>query len=758
MTMMRIKKITEVAFMITDIIALCFFVPLFIYSLFAYRTIDFETMRETTSETLTNPVISLLFALVLPVILYIAIYLFTGFDAGRRWMFACIVIGICIVFILLLGHWWIVSNPFEPVADQEQVWRAAVDIAYGNGGVNTDLIYFQEYPQQKPMAVIMSIAAKALSADLIAYEHMNLLFIAATVLMMAICVKESTGRPGMTALVSLMLTAFTPFTLYSKFIYGSVPAIFFTVISCYGMLRYFKGRSVGWLLLPVLFTPLAVMLYQSELIFLIAAVIVIIMGSITTYIDKKRLLGCVLTVCLMILLTVSMSWGTERVFKMSLGTTEEGGDGIPPSGHMLMGLMAVDDNMPGNYNGESQRIYEGLGYDTKAADLRSKQMIAEALKGFANGERSLKFFLVKTECQGLDPWFGGMTMNVYDAEYRGSYKDDDWDSFLFGRIPKVMQGYLRILMITIYEGAIACMLFRIIRGCGSNPAVYLPSIYFIGGFIFQFFWEQKSRYCLPYYIALFPLAAYGLACASCTCNREASLWSRRKKIYVLVGTAGCLLLLLMASLSTAHDFSPELFITDGSDMLRTEDMQLPKGDYGIVLRYDSDEDMEMQLYLDRGGTGYPVNLAKELTEMEIPAYMDGYKDKVHFELEADKGDNLIIKNIHVYSSGLFYLDYVYMAVIFIAGTLLLYRIFEPSTFALRDPKERRLIKILTEVSLLTIPISVIIGQVAHIPIICRFFRVSAWFSVFTALLALYVALAFAIYKKMHRLYSNDDTL
>lgn len=34
----------------------------------------------------------------------------------------------------------------------------------------------------------------------------------------------------------------------------------------------------------------------------------------------------------------------------------------------------------------------------------------------------------------------------------------------------------------------------------------LPFVYFIGGFLFQFIWEAKSRYCLPYFVFLIPVS------------------------------------------------------------------------------------------------------------------------------------------------------------------------------------------------------------------------------------------------------------
>ncbi len=107
-------------------------------------------------------------------------------------------------------------------------------------------------------------------------------------------------------------------------------------------------------------------------------------------------------------------------------------------------------------------------------------------------------------------------------------------------------------------------------------------------------------------------------------------------------------------------------------------MQLPQGDYGMVLRYEGNEDAEAAIYLDKGGPGYPVFLPKDQTEVEIPVYLDSYKDSVHFEFTKDPGNALSLNGIHVYSTRIIYADFFYLAFLFAAGAMLLYRIFYPA--------------------------------------------------------------------------------
>ncbi|MBQ9606114.1 MAG: hypothetical protein IJV16_02925 [Lachnospiraceae bacterium] len=730
----KMNRLLNIILKISDIISLCFLVPLLAGSLFAYRTLDFDTFRESTSEIRENPFVNVFLLLLILGICWLIIRLYRIGSGIDKWGFAYITMGVCAFIMLTAGHSWIQNNPFLPQADQAEVWNAANAISSGKTMDESRLLYFQEYPQQKPMAVIMSIFVSLVGGDLKLYSHINLFFMVLTVIMTALCLKELTNRQDMVALVTVMLTTFVPLVFYSKFIYGSVIAIGLTVISAYDMIQYFKGKSVFYLILPVIFVPLSVMLYQSELIFLIAVVIVMVTGAFMHREKVERWYVCLIAVVFLIIGTALLTYGTDSVFEEKLGSVQEGGNGIPATGHILMGLEDIDGNMPGNYNGSSQRLYEELGYDSDEADRQSRQRIIENINLFLQGERSWTFFLIKTECQWLDPWFGGVTMNVCDAEYRGAYDDEAWDAFLNSGIMPILQKYLHLLMMLVYAGAAAGILIRLRRGEVVNAVAYLPGIYFTGGFIFQFIWEQKSRYCLPYYIALFPIAAYGICNMTAGCEREFRGWNTRKRVYVTVGVLGTLILLMLTAFDMERDFKPNISFDEAGGIYRTGDMQLPKGDYGIVLGYEASEDKEIQLCLDNSGVSYPVYLSREEYENETPAYMDSYKDNVHFIYDHEAAAGLELKNIHVYSTRLMYLDHFFFAIIYLVTVIYMYHSFEPESYVVR-PFWEKLWLILLPMTILTAALaSYLISRYMRFSIICKMLRVSAGFSIFTVLL------------------------
>jgi hypothetical protein len=120
----------------------------------------------------------------------------------------------------------------------------------------------------------------------------------------------------------------------------------------------------------------------------------------------------------------------------------------------------------------------------------------------------MKFFWHKTEAQLLDPWFGGLTMNVYSLEpAKVGLLTPSFTPQTLGRV----QRCLLALMNVCYCMASLYLILQIRNKKPRLETLLLP-LYFVGGFVFQLFWETKGRYCFPYYVCLLILA--GIATAS----------------------------------------------------------------------------------------------------------------------------------------------------------------------------------------------------------------------------------------------------
>ena len=120
----------------------------------------------------------------------------------------------------------------------------------------------------------------------------------------------------------------------------------------------------------------------------------------------------------------------------------------------------------------------------------------------------MTFFKDKTEIQWLDPWFNGLTMTVnsLDPEVMGILAP-----LFTTHIMRRVQRCLLALMNVCYCMASLYLILQIRHRKPCLETLLLP-LYFVGGFVFQLFWEAKGRYCFPYYVCLLILA--GIATAS----------------------------------------------------------------------------------------------------------------------------------------------------------------------------------------------------------------------------------------------------
>ncbi len=101
-------------------------------------------------------------------------------------------------------------------------------------------------------------------------------------------------------------------------------------------------------------------------------------------------------------------------------------------------------------------------------------------------------------------------------------------SMIGGKLFAVVNGWLSTLMPVIYlaaAGEIVCLVKKKI-----NKIWYLlPMVCLIGGFLFQLASEAKSRYCLPYYLCCFPLAAAGIAAMAEKLGQRAAMRKAEQK-------------------------------------------------------------------------------------------------------------------------------------------------------------------------------------------------------------------------------------
>lgn len=659
-----------------DWMTLIILFPLMVASLFFSRSVNFNTFKEVTLEAGKSPFMTVYFSLVLVFVFYYIVSFLSSNNETINRIFSYGLICVMCVCLLIEGILWIKYNPFQPVADQEKVWTAATYLATGQPLDTERLLYFDTYPSQKSMSILMSFVAGVWGSDVNSFRYFNLFMILITSISIILCVKVFVYRTEIINVLSTILIIFFPWILYCGFVYGQITAMAFSVVSLLGVFMYYRTDKKRWLIIPTFFMPLAILAYHAMMIFYFALAVVLICTNLFSTSNRNKWIICIAVILSIYVLEFAGAFLSETYFDRRLGRINDGGDGVPAVAYLVSGIeQEQSEDFPGGESSEKE-IYEECGRDSSMTANIAIETIKRDLEQYLKGERNIGFFAKKTEFQWLDPWFGGLTMTVYSPESGIS----EWDGFVNSDILKVLEKLIYVLMVFVYIGAVLCQVDRIRNG-STSVLTHFPNIYFIGGFVFQMFWEQKSRYCLPYYMALFPLAAIGIVKAVGWTERRGGHYDLEKKpvtnkrVYIFVALALSLIVMGQYIRDKESVFIPTIDYSDSQDMYYTDDLALAAGDYGITMEYTAKQDTEVSMCLGDPDTLYPAILDKNENSFYYEMHIDEYNDRIHYVYSVNQPDDFRLNRIKIESGKALYTDHIFDAFLFLIATFLIYSLF-----------------------------------------------------------------------------------
>ena len=411
-----------------------------------------------------------------------------------------------------LALWWVFSQQISPANDQETVWKMAEALASGDFSAyapdSYGWTYFQTCPYQGAMALFMEPFIRLFgNGALRAWSLFGA--ISAPTCLLALCciVREFGAKPRTQLLCAVLCLLFVPIPMYASFVYGTLPAPAMVLWGGYGLLRFIKGGKSSWLALPFVLFPLAVLAYQSALIFIIAVCIVAAFSGFG-HSGKQLLRGLVLAT-LLLAVPVAVENIGQSVFFSRVPIPYS--TGMPASATVLMGIHSGTYYGPGGFDGSSWNLFWDNNADTTAANAAAVKGIGEYWNTYLHNPKEVKFFLQKTAWQWLDPWFEALTMNGPSITVAGGV---GWLATALGGgvLFAPVQAVLRALLTFVYLFA-GCGTLALRRKTGGAVWAQLLGIAFFGGFLFQLVWETKSRYCFPFFVFLLPLAAVGFITA-----------------------------------------------------------------------------------------------------------------------------------------------------------------------------------------------------------------------------------------------------
>ena len=172
---------------------------------------------------------------------------------------------------------------------------------------------------------------------------------------------------------------------------------------------------------------------------------------------------------------------------------------FPMSGYLYMGMTK-------GLAGQGWYKYETASksfVDTNEANIQYRQDIKNRINEFKNNPLIMfEFYRDKITSIWAEPTCGGIYYN-YSFNFIGYLDIDELDYIIYGLSPYIAR-YEKVLLILIF-GCSILVVYQKRKDMSLDLALLL--IIFIGGFLFHLLWEAKSRYILPYIIALVPIAS-----------------------------------------------------------------------------------------------------------------------------------------------------------------------------------------------------------------------------------------------------------
>ena len=445
---------------------------------------------------------------VAPVVAVLSILLLLLARQNFTWKHAKIVTWAAAAVQTILGFWWKSSFASSPVADQGTFWNVAESLA-GHQAPSAELLdYLRYWPFQAAVGMTGEPFARLFNGNYGAWQVMNAFCVGGCVMLLSCICGRITNSPRAKACCAVLVVGFFPLNMYTTFVYGTLSGTMTSLLAVYAVIRQCtaedKKSERKWWAVGTVAITLAITLYTGMQIFLVAVTLLLLATGIFHKDQRQKILGAVLM--FVVAFGFQHGWQALAMHRMGLGNEP----GCPIWPRIAMGVDANTDVTPGFYNCVNAGLYYASNFVPKAANERAMDYIVLCLNQLWETGRFGSFFYEKTADQWLEPWFGGLTMNNPSI-----FEEPKWlataitSKTLF--VP--VHAWLSMLISVVYVWSTVGVVV-LLRKHKTQVWQLSLAVCLIGGFVFQLAAEAKVRYCLPYFLCCFPLAAAGLAAAA----------------------------------------------------------------------------------------------------------------------------------------------------------------------------------------------------------------------------------------------------
>lgn len=412
-----------------------------------------------------------------------------------------VTVGLAMLWTGAAGVWWIRSADRIPEGDQAFVYGGASYFMEGNYGFLNKGGYMGMHPHQLALVALCELLFVFVGTyNYYAIQKVCVILTVGIVYAGYRIVSEITDRMAVIVGYNLLMLGCLPLVFYTSWCYGDIPSIFCSLIAAWMLLRYSKDRKKRYLVILVAAVTMALLFRKHSLILLVALCITAVLYAL-----KHRDVRIVIAALTALVLFAASYQGIYKMYEIRSGINHD--KGIPFIAWIAMGLQDEPYTFGGWYNNYPKETYFASGFDEAGTAAEAKQNIKERLKVFREDFSYAKgFFQEKILSQWNQPLYQSIFFNTKYREGIGP-REDSLAAKVSGSHYRKILTFCDRWQFIVFLGMLCYFLFVVRKD--SNILQHVLAIVMIGGFFFSIFYEAKARYIFPYYVMMFPFAAYG---------------------------------------------------------------------------------------------------------------------------------------------------------------------------------------------------------------------------------------------------------
>ncbi|MEW4354300.1 glycosyltransferase family 39 protein [Streptococcus pneumoniae] len=417
------------------------------------------------------------------------------------------IFAICGSIYALLGLHLIFHVDPQLRADAKHVFQAALQFNQGNFTSLTKIgAYLYRNPHQLGLVSLERFYAMLSTSPRLIFLINLALALASHFLIYKITEGFTQSKPVLNYTILLSFSFFPAF-FFILFAYGTIPGLFFCLLSLYFLERFERTKTWHSLILSSFFIGLACLIRNNYQLFALTLLAILLLSLLKSFHWKK-----ILAMSMISLSLIAMPKLLHSYYEKAAQTTI--GEGTPKIAYITMGLMdsPKQKSLGGWYNAYNTRILQKNKFDEKAATKMAKKDLKRILKKFLKDPiYAFVFFYQKVLSTWTEPtfqsiWTGPQVERkqfTHTPLLQSIYEEKSGYYFL----NNLGSAILLLFYIIVGFG----LLFQLFKGAEPiHPFALSSLIFFLGGFVFHFFWETKSQYVYIYILLLMPYFAYFL--------------------------------------------------------------------------------------------------------------------------------------------------------------------------------------------------------------------------------------------------------